>query len=116
MNKILFALGIVLLAGATSYADWYAPEVVTTYYPAPVYAAPVPYLAPAPVVYSTYYAPPVFVARPRVAYMPVGPAYVAAPPMVVAPAPVVVRRPAVIRAKVYYPGHPIYNTVRYVLP
>jgi hypothetical protein len=114
MNKMLLALGVLLLVGATASAQYYVPETVTAYYPAPVYTAPVPYLAPAPLVYSAYYAPPVYaspvvVARPRVAYLPVGPAYVAAPPVVVGP-------PAVIRSKVYYPGQPIRNTVRYVLP
>jgi hypothetical protein len=115
MNKILLALGVLLLVGATASAQYYAPEVVTTYYPAPVYTAPVPYAVPAPMVYSAYYAPPVVVARPRVAYMPVAPAFVA-PPVVAVPPPVVLGSPAVIRSKVYYPGHPIRNTVRYVLP
>jgi hypothetical protein len=114
MNKILLALAVLLVVGGTVSAQWYAPEVVTTYYPAPVYAAPVPYAVPAPVVYSTYYAPPMVVARPRVAYLPVGPTVVARP-LVYAPAPVV-GPPAVIRSKVYYPGRPIRNTVRYVVP
>jgi hypothetical protein len=126
MNKILLALGVLLLVAGAASAQWYAPEVVTTYYPAPVYAAPVPYAMPAPAAYSTYYAPPmaystyyaqpVVVARPRVAYYPVVPAAVA-PPVAVAPAaPFVVGRPAVVRSKVYYPGQPVRNTVRYVLP
>jgi hypothetical protein len=114
MNKILLALAVVLLVSGTASAQWVVPEVVTTYYaPAPV-IAPAPYVAPAPVVYSTYYAPPVVVARPRVAYMPVAP--VVAAPVYAAPAPVVYGAPAVVRSKVYYPGRPIRNTVRYVLP
>ncbi len=119
MNKILIALGVLLLVAGTASAQWIAPEVVTTYYPAPVYAAPAPYVAPAPVTYSTYYAPPVVatpvvVARPRVAYY-AAPAVVPAP-VAVAPAPVVVGRPVVVRSKVYYPGQPIRNTVRYLVP
>jgi hypothetical protein len=111
MNKMLLALAIVLVVGGTASAQYYVPEVVSAYYP-PVYAAPAPYLAPAPVAYSAFYAPPVVVARPRVTYLPV----VAAPPVAVAPAPVVYGPPAVFRTKVYYPGQPIRNTVRYVLP
>ena len=89
MNKILLALGVLLLVGATASAQYYVPGVVTTYYQPPVYAVPVPYAAPAPMFYSAYYAPPVyappvFVARPRVAYLPVGPAVIAAPPVAVA--------------------------------
>lgn len=118
MNKILLALAVLLVVGGTASAQYYVPQVVTSYYQPTVYAAPVPYVAqyaaPAPVVYSAYYAPPVIVARPRVAYMPVAPAYVAAPPVAVAP--VVVGPTAVIRSKVYYPGRPIRNTIRYVLP
>jgi hypothetical protein len=79
MNKTLLALGILLLIAGASSAQVYVPQAVTAYYP-PVYAAPAPYLAP--VAYSTYYAPVVY-ARPRVAYMPVAPAYVAAPPVAV---------------------------------
>jgi|WetSurMetagenome_2_1015567.scaffolds.fasta_scaffold1495520_1 hypothetical protein len=121
MNKILIALGVLLLVARAASAQWLAPEVVTTYYPAPVYAAPAPYVAPAPVAYSTFYTPPivvgatpVVVARPRVAYY-AAPA-VFAPPVAVAPAPVVVGRPVVVRSKVYYPGRPIRNTVRYLVP
>ena len=121
MNKILLALAVLLLVGGTASAQYYVPDVVTAYYPAPVLTAPAPYVAqyvaPAPVPYAAYYAPTVVVASPRVAYLPVAPAVVAAPPVVAVPAPVVVGRPAVVvRSKVYYPGHPIYNTVRWVVP
>jgi hypothetical protein len=117
MKKILIALGIVLLASTASYADWYYPGVVTAYYPGygvSAFEAPA-YVAPAPVAYSAYYAPyaPVVVARPRVAYMPVAQPVVVAQPMV---APVLVGPPAVIRSKVYYPGYPVRNTIRAVLP
>jgi hypothetical protein len=112
MNKILLALAVLLVLGGTASAHWYGPEVVTSYYGAPVLTAPAPYLAPAPVVYSSFYAPPVVVARPRVVYSPV----IAPAPIAYAPAPVVVGRPVVVRSKVYYPGRPIYNSVRYVIP
>jgi hypothetical protein len=115
MKNTLLVLVALLAIGSTASAQWIAPEVVTTYYGGPVYAAsepyvaPAPYIAPAPVVYSTYYAPSVVVASPRVAYMPIS-------PVVAAPAPVVYGRPAIVRTKVYYPYQPIRNTVRYVLP
>jgi hypothetical protein len=112
MNKMLLALAVLLLVGGTASAQYYVPQTVTAYYPAPVLTAPVPYAVPAPVPYAAYYAP-VVVARPRVAYMPVGPAVVAPP---VAVAPVYAGPPAVIRSKVYYPGYPIRNTVRFLLP
>lgn len=115
MNKILLALAVLLVVGGTASAQYYVPQTVTTFYPAPVYEAPVPYAVSAPVPYAAYYAP-VVVARPRVAYLPVAPAVVAAPPVAVAPAPVVVGPPAVIRSKVYYPGYPIRNTVRFLVP
>jgi hypothetical protein len=47
--------------------------------------------------------------------MPVTPTVVAAPP-VYAPQPVVVPAPVVVRSKVYYPGQPVRNTVRYLVP
>jgi hypothetical protein len=120
MNRWLLALAVVLAIAGTASAQYVVPEVVTSYYP-PVYA-PAPYAAPAPVAYSAYYAPsayysysPVVVARPRVAYMPVAPTVVAAPP-VYAAQPVVVSAPVVVRSKVYYPGQPVRNTVRYLVP
>jgi hypothetical protein len=106
MKIAIAALGILLLVSTTSFAAWYvAPTVVQAYYPmAPVYT----------------YAPPVVVApAPRVTYMPVvAPApqcvYYAAP--VVAPVPVVVARPAVVRTRVFYPGQPVRNIVKAVVP
>jgi len=105
MKTVIAALGIVLLIGSTSFAGWYvAPTVVQAYYPAgPVYAYPVPtMMAPAPYV----------------TYMPV--AAPAAPcaygvPMF-APAPVFVGPPAVIRTRVFYPGQPVRNVLKAVVP
>jgi len=95
--KAVITLGIVLLIGSTSFAGWYvAPTVVQAYYPmGPVYA-PAPY----------------------VAYMPVaGPSpYCAYSVPVVAPAPVWVGPPAVVRYRVFYPGQPVRNVVRAVVP
>jgi hypothetical protein len=98
MKTLISALVIVLLIGSTSFAGWYAvgPTVVQAYYPAPtVYAYPAPYVSYMPVV-----AP-----APYVSYMPV-----------VAPAPVVVRPAAVVRARVFYPGQPVRNVLKAVVP
>jgi hypothetical protein len=105
MKTLVSALGMVLLIGSTTFARWYvAPPVVAAYYPVgPVYAYP-PAVVAAP--------------APYVAYMPT---VVGAPPCaygaaVVAPTPVVVGTPAVIRARVFYPGQPVRNVVKAVVP
>ncbi len=61
IKTTVVALGILLLAGSTTFAGWYVmPTVVQAYYPGvPVYAYPAPVMA-APV--------------PYVSYMPVAPA------------------------------------------
>jgi hypothetical protein len=104
MKTLIAALGIVLLLSSTSFAGWYVgPTVYQAYYPmAPVYGYPAPVVA----------AP-----APYVAYMPVATpvvTYYNAP--VVAPVPVIVGRPAVVRTKVYYPGQPVRNAVKAVVP
>lgn len=101
MKAIIAALGIVLLFSSASFAGWHvAPTVVQAYYPTPVYAAPV-----------------VVAPSPYVAYMPApAPVMTYYPAPVVAPMPVVVGRPAVIRSKVYYPGQPVRNVVKAVVP
>ena len=105
MKTLIMALGIVLLVGSTAFAGWYVgPRVVRAYYPygpvyaypAPVVAAPAPYMTympvPAPAPYWTYSVP------------------------VVAPAPVWVGPPAVVRYRGFYPGRPVRNVVRAVVP
>jgi|WetSurMetagenome_2_1015567.scaffolds.fasta_scaffold796202_1 hypothetical protein len=104
MKTLIAALGIVMLISSTSFAGWYVgPTMVQTYYPmAPAYAYPAPVVA----------AP-----APYVAYMPVATpvvTYYGSP--VVAPVPVYVGRPAVVRSKVYYPGQPVRNVVKAVVP
>jgi hypothetical protein len=92
-----------------------------------------PAVAPAPVVYGYWPAAPVYVYRPAavtvyrpapvtvyrpvvvVPQVPVAPPVVAPAP-VVYPAPIVYPAPAVIRAKVYYRGEPVRNTIKAVLP
>jgi hypothetical protein len=104
MKSVIIALLIVLLIGSTSFAGWYVPpRAVAAYYPgvpmyaypAPVVAAPAPYVsympAPAPAPYYSYGVP------------------------VVAPAPVVVGPPAVIRYRAFYPGQPVRNVVKAVV-
>ncbi len=102
MKTLLAAFVIVLLVSSTTFAGWYvAPTVVQAYYPAvPVYAAPVA-VAPAP--YAAYM--PVAVPAPIYNYAPI-----------VGPAPVIVGRPAVVRARVFYPGQPVRNVVKAVVP
>lgn len=105
-------------------AAYYAPAVVP--YAAPVavtsyYAPTTSYYAPAPV--STYYAPTVATTS---YYAPASPYPVVAG---YAPAPVVAYRPAVVaqpayvigrgvvgQTKVYIPGQPVRNSVRFVTP
>ena len=108
MKSTVLAAILVLILASVSYGAWYiAPVGVYAYYP---------YYAPAP-VYAYAYPPPV-VALPQVAYSPV----LAAPPLaapVLAPAPVPYwyGPPAVVvRGKVYIPGRPVRNVVRFVVP
>ncbi len=105
MKTAIAALGIVLFLGSTSFAAWYvAPTVVQAYYPmGPVYAYPAPVVV-APMPYVTYMpvaepAPPCFYGPP-----------------VVAPVPMVIGRPAVVRYRVFYPGQPVRNVVKAVIP
>ncbi len=102
MKTLVAAFVIVLLVSSTAFSGWYvAPTVVQAYYPAvPMYAAPV---AVAPVPYATYM--PVAVPAPVYSYAPV-----------VGPTAVIVGRPAVIRARVFYPGQPVRNVVKAVVP
>jgi hypothetical protein len=99
MKTLLIALGVVLLIGSTSFAGWHVrPAVVQAYYPGvPVYAYPAPYVsympvAPAPYAYGAYGVP------------------------AVAPVPVVVGPAAVVRTRVLYPGQPVRNVVKVVVP
>jgi hypothetical protein len=104
MKAILVSLGILLLFASTSFAGWYvAPTVVQAYYPGvPVYAYPAPVVA-APV--------------PYVSYMPVAaPSPCAYGVPVYAPAPVIYGPPAVIRTRVFYPGQPVRNVIKAVVP
>ena len=94
----------------------YRPAAVTVYRPAPVAVyrpAPVTVYRPAPV---TVYSPVVTPAVPEVSVAPeaVAPAPVVSP--WVYPGPYVYPGTVVIRAKVYYPGQPVRNAVRAVLP
>lgn len=84
----IVAIVLVLLAGSTALAGW--PQ-----------AAPV-------TVYSYYPAAPAYV-YPQTVAVPVMPAPALAPAVVVYPAPV-----AVVRAKAYYHGRPVRNTIRVV--
>ncbi len=85
-------------------------QPVTTFRPV-VVAQPQPVVAYRPVVVAprrvvTYYAPPVYAA----------PRYVTNYAPVAAPAPAVYGRPVVVRTKVYVPGQPIRNALRWVAP
>ena len=104
MKSILSAIAVVLLLGSAAYGDWYVGPGVAYYPAAPAYYAAAPvYAYPAP-VYA--YRVPVVVSRPYVAYAPV-----------YAPAPVWVGPPGVVvRSKVYFPGRPVRNVVRAVVP
>ena len=97
MRNVIIALAVLLLLGSTAYGGWYVgPRAVYTYYPpaGPVYAYGAPVVAP-----------------PYVTYSPV------APVPLVAPGPVWVAPPAVIVApRVYYPGQPVRNVLRAVVP
>jgi hypothetical protein len=98
-NLLVVAMVLVVVSvAATAEAGWVVPpRVATAYYPvAPVVVAPAPVvIAPAPVVVPR----PVVVARP-----------------VVVPAPVVYGRPVIVRPRVYVPGQPVRNAVRFALP
>jgi len=112
MKSLCLAAVVALLFGSTAYGAWYiVPQGVYAYYPyyaaAPVYAYPPPVAAVPQVAYSPVYA------GPQVVYSPVVPAPVFAP----APVPYWYGPPAVVvRAKVYIPGRPVRNAVRFVVP
>jgi hypothetical protein len=119
---LVLALTAVALSSSTAWAEWIYPARVRAYYaepvvvvrprpyavlvaPPPVYYAPPLYAAPvyAPAMYSTAYASPsVYSAAPIYGVAPVAvPAYVA---------------PVVVPRRVYYPGEPIRNTIKAVVP
>ncbi len=116
MKSPVLAAVLVLVLASVSCGAWYVvpqgyyayyPYYAPAYAPAPVYAYPRPVVAAPPVAYS-----PVL-AGPRVVYSPVVPAPVLAP----APVPYWYAPPAVIvRGKVYLPGRPVRNAVRFVVP
>jgi len=111
MKLPVLAVALVLVLGSVSYAGWYVvPPAIYGYYPyyaaAPVYAYPPPVVAAPQVAYS-----PVLPA-PQVMYAPVAPAPILAP----APVPYWYGRPVVVRSKVYLPGRPVRNVVRFVVP
>jgi hypothetical protein len=96
-----------------------------------VASAQYPYMVPAGVPAPAVYYAPVFPAAPMYVYRPAAvvvyrPAVVAAPfapvaPAAVYPAPAVYPgpvypAPVLVRAKVYYPGQPVRNTIRAALP
>jgi hypothetical protein len=113
MKSPVLAAVLVLVLASVSYGAWYVvPQGLYAYpyyayAPAPVYAYPPPVVAAPQVAYA-----PVL-PGPRVVYSPVVPAPVLAP----APVPYWYGPPAVVvRAKVYLPGRPVRNAVRFVLP
>jgi hypothetical protein len=111
MKTFIGAAALVMLLASTGWAQCCGtPVMVTAYYSPPVAVAPVytSYYTPAPMVYTSYYAP-----------APIYTTYYAPPPVYstyYGPAPVVFARPVVVRTKVYYPGQPVRNIVRAVLP
>ncbi|MBN2580051.1 MAG: hypothetical protein JXB10_13765 [Pirellulales bacterium] len=117
MKSLLGAVALVMLLGSVGWAQCCgAPAVATAYYSAPV-AAPVytAYYAPAPVYTSCYAPAPVYTSY--YAPAPVYTAYYAPAPVYTSYyAPAVVGVPAVVRTKVYYPGQPVRNVVRAILP
>ncbi len=130
---LVLALTAVVLSSSTAWAEWIYPGArVRAFYAAPVVVVrPRPYAvwaAPAPV----YYAPPVYAApvySPPVYAAPVyapsmystayaSPSVYAATPIYSAP-PVAVpayAAPVVVPRRVYYPGEPIRNTIKFVVP
>ncbi len=112
MKSPVLAVVLVLVVSSVSYGAWYVvPQGYYAYYPyyapAPMYAYPPPMVAAPQMAYA-----PVL-PGPRVVYAPVLPAPVLAP----APAPYWYGPPAVIvRGKVYLPGRPVRNAVRFVVP
>ncbi len=133
MRNIALAAAIVLLASSTASAAWtYAtPVAVPGPVPYAVNYAPAPVVVPAPTPYVVNYAPvaPVWtqpvvvpnrivVRRAPVVYTPpVTVGYVPPAPVVYGPpAPVVYGPRPVVRYKVYYPGMPVRNTLRAILP
>ncbi len=115
MRSIALTVVIVLLASSTASAAW-------TY----VAPGPMPYVvnyAPVAPVWGPV-APPVMVPgrvvvrRAPVVYAPAAPGVYGRPaPVVYAPpAPVVYAPRPVVRYKVYYPGMPVRNTLRAILP
>jgi len=132
---LVLALTAVALSSSTAWAEWIYPGPrVRAYYAAPVVVVrPRPYAvwaAPAPV----YYAPPVYAAPVYAPPVYAGPVY--APSMystayaspsvyaatpIYSPAPVYVApayaAPVVVPRRVYYyPGEPIRNAVKFVVP
>jgi len=114
---LLVAVLAVMLCSSTARAQWVYPVRVRTYYAAPVVVAS-PYVWAAP----AYYAPPVYAAP---VYTPsmyatayASPSAYAAAPVYAAPVYVapVYRGPVVTPRRVYYPGEPIRNTIKFIVP
>ena len=120
---LVLALTAVTFSSSTAWADWIYPGPrVRAYYAAPVVVVrPRPYVwaAPAPV----YYAPPVYAAPVYAAPVYAPPMYSTAYPSpsvysaapIYSPAPVYAA-PVVTPRRVYYPGEPIRNAVKFVVP
>jgi hypothetical protein len=128
MNRFVHAVVMLTVLLACSTAGAHGPYVVAMPIAGPAAYAPVPtYVAPPQVITIPTVPVPAAVAMPArvVVRSPVvvpAPVVVHSPVVVPAPvvypyvAPVVVPAPAVIRAKVYYPGQPVRNALRAVLP
>ena len=117
MKRLVAAMmmAAALLAGSTAWADWVYVPGAPVAAPVVAYYAPAYVAVPPAVIAIRRYPVPAAVALPArvVVRSPVvvsGPVIVPAPTVYPYPAPVV------IRAKVYYPGQPVRNAVRAVLP
>jgi hypothetical protein len=122
---LVLALTAVSLYSSTAWAEWIYPGPRRAYYAAPVVVVrPRPYVWAAPVYYAPpvyaapVYAPPVY-APPMYSTAYASPSVYAAAP-IYSPAPVYVApayaAPVVTPRRVYYPGEPIRNAVKFVVP
>jgi hypothetical protein len=120
---LVVAVMAVMLSTSTAWAEWIYPGVrVRSYYapvvvarPYAVWAAPVYY---APPVYAPVYAPPVYAPSMYSTAYASPSVYAGTPiyspgPVYVAPAYAV---PVVTPRRVYYPGQPIRNTIKFIVP
>jgi len=114
MSRFVHVVVMLTVLLACSTAGAHGPYVVAMPMVAPTAYPPVPmYVAPPPAIMIRTVPVPAAVAMPaRVVVR--SPVVVRAP--VVVYSPVFVPAPAVIRARVYYPGQPVRNTLRAVLP